>query len=308
MSSILARLGKETWRSPFVFLLVWVPTLTVLILSFDPALTAKLDLLESVAFWLLHVGFLLPLLMITQSFIDERLAGYRIQPLVLVGLAAILASVAFAPVSMLLDLLFSPATDLGTDPAILVLYLDETASLALPTVCVWLLVNGVRLSMLSVPLLQEAPKLSDAPKASEGDERSTERAEPSVALTEVEKAFWSKVPRELGADVVSLSAEQHYLHVATTKGRSLILFPISRAIDAVGRLEGMRIHRSHWVAMKHVTSISKEAKGLAVALTSGETLPVSRANRPAVRELLDKDALRRAVHQLDGASDTARLP
>jgi DNA-binding LytR/AlgR family response regulator len=149
--------------------------------------------------------------------------------------------------------------------------------------------------MLSVPLLQDGPKAKNGPKVSEGDEGSPERTEPALALTEVEKAFWSKVPRELGADVVSLSAEQHYLHVVTTKGRSLILFPISRAIEAVERLNGMRIHRSHWVALKHVTSVEKDEPGLSLTLSSGETLPVSRANRQSVRDALEADTVMRAT-------------
>jgi hypothetical protein len=308
LERILSKIGRDTWRNPIAFFLVWVPTLTVFILSFNPALTADLAPAFRVAFWLLHVTLLLPMLMIAQGVVDDRLASSGLHPFILIGLAGLGASIAFAPVSLLLDLLFSPATDLGAGPSVAALLLDEVIALALPTLCVWLLVNGARLTMLSVPVLQEAPEGKGKTNVLGSDEGPSEHTDTSVALTEVEKAFWSKVPRELGVDVVSLSAEQHYLHVATTKGRSLILFPISRAIDAVERLHGMRIHRSHWVAMKHVTSISKEAKGLAVTLTSGETLPVSRANRPAVRELLDKDALRRAVHQLDGASDTARLP
>lgn len=294
MNSILARLRKETWRSPFVFLPVWVPTLTVFILSFDPALTADLALLQRVAFWLLHVGLLLPLLMITQNLIDERLAGTRIHPFGLVALAAVVASAAFAPISLLLDLLFSPATDLAARPGVPVLFLDEVSALALPTLCVWLLVNGVRLSMLSVPLLQEAPTTEGDRTHPSDNAVPPANAKPAVTLTEAEKAFWSKVPRELGVDLVSLSSEQHYLHVATTKGRSLILFPISRAIDAVGRLDGMRIHRSHWVALKHVLSVARDETSLSLTLSSGETLPVSRANRLAVQDALDADKVRRA--------------
>lgn len=113
----LSAIGRETWRNPITFFLVWVPSLTVLILSVNPSLTADLAPLQRISFWLLHVSLLLPLLMIAQNVIDEMLAALCLSPVILVTLTAICASVAFAPVSMLLDLLFSPPGSVfGTNP------------------------------------------------------------------------------------------------------------------------------------------------------------------------------------------------
>jgi hypothetical protein len=295
----LSAIGRETWRNPITFFLVWVPSLTVLILSVNPSLTADLAPLQRISFWLLHVSLLLPLLMIAQNVIDEMLAALCLSPVILVTLTAICASVAFAPVSMLLDLLFSPAPDLSSEPTLTLLLIDEITALALPTLCAWLLVNGARLTMLSVPLIQQ--------ESSEASERSTaqdthdpaEQVRPASGLTDMEKAFWSRVPRELGADLVSLSAEQHYLHVVTTKGRSLVLFPIGRAIVAAERFDGMRIHRSHWVALRHVTALSKDDTGLYLCLSSGQKLPVSRSSQQAVKAALDADALSRVSSQVE---------
>ncbi|MEQ8402000.1 MAG: LytTR family DNA-binding domain-containing protein [Silicimonas sp.] len=300
MNSFLSTIGRETWRNPIAFILVWVPTLTLFVLSFNPALTADLALHLRAVFWLLHVALLLPLLMIAQSLIDDRLVGYGFPPIVLVALAAIAASVAFAPLSLLLDLLFSPAPDLAVPPTITILMLDEIVALVPPTLCVWLLVNGARLKMLSVPLLQSGSTAKSTSTASETDAQRHAPIKSAGLLTQEEKAFWSKLPREMGTDLISLSAEQHYLHVVTTKGRSLILFPISRATKAVERLDGLRVHRSHWIALKHVKTLLKVNAGLAVCLTSGETIPVSRANRQKIKEAFAQDAMKRTSDQLAG--------
>jgi DNA-binding LytR/AlgR family response regulator len=95
--------------------------------------------------------------------------------------------------------------------------------------------------------------------------------------------------------------------VVTTKGRSLILFPISRAIQAAERFDGMRIHRSHWVAFRHVTALSKDDSGLFACLSSGEKLPVSRSSQQAVRAALDADALRRLSSQFEAGKAKAAL-
>lgn len=303
----LSAIGRDTWRNPITFFLVWVPSLTVLILSVNPSLTADIAPFQRIAFWLLHVALLLPLLMIAQNLIDEALAAFRLSPVILVTLTALCASVVFAPVSLLLDLLFSPAPDLGSEPSLTLLLIDEITALALPTLCAWLLVNGARLTMLSVPMIQEASSPeSEAAKGQSGRDPAKE-AGPASGLTDIERAFWSRVPRELGAELVSLSAEQHYLHVVTTKGRSLILFPISRAIQAAERLEGMRIHRSHWVAFRQVTALSRDDTGLFVCLSSGEKLPVSRSSQQAVKAALDAHALRRVSSQFEaGKAKAAR--
>jgi len=285
----LSAIGRDTWRNPITFFLVWVPSLTVLILSVNPSLTADIAPFQRIAFWLLHVALLLPLLMIAQNLIDEALAAFRLSPVILVTLTALCASVIFAPVSLLLDLLFSPAPDLGSEPSLTLLLIDEITALALPTLCAWLLVNGARLTMLSVPMIQEASSPeSEAAKGQSGRDPAKE-AGPASGLTDIE------------------SAEQHYLHVVTTKGRSLILFPISRAIQAAERCEGMQIHRSHWVAFRQVTALSKDDTGLFVCLSSGEKLPVSRSRQQAVKAALDVHALRRVFSRFEaGKAKAAR--
>ncbi|WP_147450636.1 LytTR family DNA-binding domain-containing protein [Rhodophyticola porphyridii] len=279
------KLGGEIWRSPVLFAAVWVPTLTILILTFNPAVTATLSFWSGLAFWAFHVVLLLPLLMWFQTIVDGGLVSFQLPPLLHFTITAFCVSVVFAPVSIFLDVVFEPVGDLGPSPSVVSILTDEIWSIFLPTFCVWLLVNSARLQNLSVPLaLQENPENtggSEAPE--EASEESRDHTE-----TSIEQAFWAKIPRELGRDVVSLTSEQHYLHVATTRGRTFILFPLKRAMSALSGKEGVQIHRSHWVALPHVKGLVRDAETVSVLLSTGEKRPVSRRNQTEVKELLDR--------------------
>lgn len=277
---MLRMLRGGIWRSAFAFALVWVPTLTLFILSFDPALTAAMTLTARALFWGLHVALLLPTLVFAQSIISRAFARWRVHPLVLVGTAALCAAVIFSPVSMVLDHLFFAATDLGVAPTALRIMMDEVASLALPTLCIWLLVNGARLQMLSIPIGDMSTNEDDVAVP------ATREADAEPALNPLATAFWSRIPLGLGRDLVSMSAEQHYLNVQTTRGRCLILFPFGRAVDVVGPTTGVQVHRSHWAALRHVVGVERHGAAEQVVLSNGARLPISRNNRRMVKDSL----------------------
>ncbi|WP_342077993.1 LytTR family DNA-binding domain-containing protein [Yoonia sp. SS1-5] len=281
----LNRLDKETWHNPVLFLAVWSPVLTILILSFDPVLTAELGAFERIAFWFLHVSLLLPLLMFFQDVISEALAARNLNTFILVGLTSLATAIACAPIALALDWLFSPVNDIAAENFQIGLVIaEEIIALVVPIFCVWSLINITRLSMLSVAVIEDVP-----------EEDPSDTAE----LSDIERAFWTKVPRSLGFDIISLSAEQHYLHVQTTVGHSLILFPIGKAIEAVARVDGMRIHRSHWVALKHVQGLKKDGAKMGCILPGGNLLPVSRNNQHDVSARFEARHLQKAAHSLD---------
>lgn len=86
--------------------------------------------------------------------------------------------------------------------------------------------------------------------------------------------------------LLSLSAEQHYVRVRTTRGEDLVLMPFSEAITTMPDGVGMRIHRSHWVRLDAVQSISTAGSALVVRLEDDIELPVSRSFSGSVRETL----------------------
>ena len=95
--------------------------------------------------------------------------------------------------------------------------------------------------------------------------------------------FFDRVPRALGRDVVYLSVSGHYLNVVTTAGSCLVLMRLSDAVAALGDL-GLQVHRSYWVAHRHVTGILRHGPRTVVRVTGPHELPVSRSHVATVRQ------------------------
>ena len=87
--------------------------------------------------------------------------------------------------------------------------------------------------------------------------------------------FLRRLPAEAGYDLVSISAEDHYLRVVTSETVEMIKLPFSTAMAELRYYPGERIHRSHWVATASVRSLDKAGRGHVMRLESGDTLPVS---------------------------------
>jgi len=96
--------------------------------------------------------------------------------------------------------------------------------------------------------------------------------------------FLQRVPARLGRDLVALEAEDHYLRVHTMLGSELLLARLSDAVAQLGGHDGMRVHRSWWVAADAVAGIVTQEGRTALRLKNGLTAPVSRTHLPAVRE------------------------
>lgn len=98
-------------------------------------------------------------------------------------------------------------------------------------------------------------------------------------------AFLKRVPARLtGGELYAVSAEDHYLRVHTSRGDDLILMRLSDAIGELAPLEGLRVHRSWWVARAGVERVRRDGEKLILVLRSGAEAPVARGN---VRVLKD---------------------
>ena len=95
----------------------------------------------------------------------------------------------------------------------------------------------------------------------------------------------SKLPRNLGHNVILLRSEDHYLRVHTVMGNTLILHRLSDAIEEMEMLgiEGLRVHRSFWVAKAAVEGSTSEGRKLTLHLIGGLNAPVSRTYREFTR-------------------------
>ena len=95
--------------------------------------------------------------------------------------------------------------------------------------------------------------------------------------------FLDRLPEKLGRDLVYLKTADHYVEAFTTAGSTLVLI---RFVDAIAELDGaggLRVHRSYWVASRHVAGAARRHGRTTLRLTGGHEVPVSRTYLAAVR-------------------------
>ena len=85
-------------------------------------------------------------------------------------------------------------------------------------------------------------------------------------------------------DVIRISSRDHYVEVITEHGTETLLMRFADAIGEMDGIEGMQVHRSHWVAKRGICRVEREKGRWYVCAKDGERVPVSRSYLDAVRE------------------------
>jgi hypothetical protein len=108
--------------------------------------------------------------------------------------------------------------------------------------------------------------------------RAGRRPAPAVA------AAADGAPRRLSArqraEALCLQMEDHYVRVHTPGRAELVLLPLHQAITELGDVEGLRVHRSWWVARRAVRRTERDGRSVQLVLINGFQVPVAR-NRVA---------------------------
>ena len=98
-----------------------------------------------------------------------------------------------------------------------------------------------------------------------------------------------RLPPELrSAQILALKAEDHYLRVYTTRGEALIHMRIGDAEAALAENDGVRTHRSFWVARGAFKSVARNEGRMTLMLENGLSAPVSRGRTEAVNGWLER--------------------
>lgn len=112
------------------------------------------------------------------------------------------------------------------------------------------------------------------------DEPADEVSEENVSDETSEVRLLRRLPNDIKADILSLSASNHHVDVTTDRGRALVRVRMSDAIDEMEGVEGFCVHRSHWVARDAIREVRRvNAQKIVVVLRNGDELPVSRKYR-----------------------------
>jgi hypothetical protein len=92
-----------------------------------------------------------------------------------------------------------------------------------------------------------------------------------------------RLPPRLGQDLLCLSMEDHYVRLHTGQGSTLALMSLSQALEELDGLDGLRVHRSWWVARRAVEGVVEDGRNLRLRLKGGLEAPVSRASVARLR-------------------------
>lgn len=114
-------------------------------------------------------------------------------------------------------------------------------------------------------------------------------AEPLPRVAGPAQAFFDRLPRHVGRDVIYANVSGHYLHVVTTAGTCLVLMRLSDAVLALGDV-GMQVHRSYWVAHRHIDGMMQRGQRTLLRLTGSHEIPVSRSYLASVRTAIAAEA------------------
>ena len=131
---------------------------------------------------------------------------------------------------------------------------------------------------VSDPLATEVHSGSTPPTGSPGLGAATT----APACAQPPRPTWcERLPTELGTDVIAVASELQYLRVWTPRGCALILGALAD-VASEGAAQGLRVHRSWWVACEHVISVRRTASGAVCLMSDGREVPVSRRRRNEV--------------------------
>lgn len=80
-------------------------------------------------------------------------------------------------------------------------------------------------------------------------------------------------------DIYALTANSHLVEVSFAQGVQTIRFRFSDAVDEMKPVEGVMVHRSHWVCKACIEEFFFDGKKLMVRLDNGSSYPVSATGR-----------------------------
>lgn len=113
--------------------------------------------------------------------------------------------------------------------------------------------------------------------------KARESAASADADTQSRVRFFDRLPAELGRDLIYVRVVDHYVQAITTAGSALVLMRFTDAIFELEGVNGLRVHRSYWVAREHVVETVRDGGRTMLRLTGGHEVPVSRSYLGDVR-------------------------
>lgn len=252
--------------------------LSVLFTIMEPKSTEYLTTTQRFLFWVLHIGvgiialFTASRLLLLFSFNNAPVS----LSIIVIG---ILGAFVAAPLFLTLELLFP--TEQEND------WLSRYAQTSIIHAIVAELIEVLPIFFscwiaLNIPIILNKPELSNEPLEPNVD---LDTFDPDQKQREKQRdAFFASLPEVIGTDIIAICSDLHYLNVHTTLGKALILGSVSKCTDFMGE-SGLLIHRSNWVAKKHVERIVVSGNNAYCCMNTGLKVAISRSKRKDVKRI-----------------------
>lgn len=276
--------------------------------AFEPTSSAGLNLPVRSLFWVAHLGVGLALCLTVKAALVR--SPITLPPWQLAGLAGLLATLPYAPFAWWLEHQF-PIDELDSLEASVPFasaVVQEWSDLVAPFVLTWIaiewLMSLVRKSgqpqQSQIAAVESSPTSDRAafPLASEASEYvpaispATSPTKNSATRRDSSQPLLDLLPPELGSEITSVSAEEHYLRVRTTRGEALVRCSFGKAVNEyLCDWNGIQVHRSHWINIEHARQLVR-LKGQWTCITGKDDhIPVSRRKRSEVTQRLADHAI-----------------
>ncbi|UJW84601.1 LytTR family DNA-binding domain-containing protein [Devosia sp. SL43] len=96
-------------------------------------------------------------------------------------------------------------------------------------------------------------------------------------------ALLERLPYPQRGRLLHIAVADHYVDVATDRGRALLLMRLSDAIRETAPVQGLQVHRSHWVALDAVHRAMRQSGKPMLELENGTVVPISRSYLSAAK-------------------------
>ena len=110
-------------------------------------------------------------------------------------------------------------------------------------------------------------------------------AEPPEPHTAAGPRLLARLDPAMRGRVIRLQMSDHYVEVITTAGRSSLLMRFADAIGELEGLDGLQVHRSHWVTRAAIRGAQRSRGRITLLLHDGALVPVSRTYQRAVEAM-----------------------
>jgi hypothetical protein len=116
------------------------------------------------------------------------------------------------------------------------------------------------------------------------DENSTNPTSLPVARATASAPFLDRLPNAWRDQLVALEMEDHYVRAHGPGVSTLILLRMRDAEGELAGFDGLRVHRSWWVARSAIEQVMRDGRNLKLRLKGGIEAPVARDRIVALKE------------------------